>query len=218
MFVCRIPPHNRTNPQVLSTFQGDDLGKGGIDLVPSEERIGPQAPSQFQFDASNNPEAITGRVEGAVTPAPESEGAASESSERKLLPRETGHDIGMGSPVPLSAEAVGIITRLRNLKVRRLRSLCPSDRIELKRSTSHRTRRRTGAAGETWFSVRRPRSPHMGLPSPFPLRTSGNGAAPRSHPRRAHRWIAARGRLAHPRLRSSTSFQHQHQPFLSKNH
>ena len=38
--------------------------------------------------------------------------------QEKLLPRETGHDIGMGSPVPLSAEAVRIITRLRNMKVR----------------------------------------------------------------------------------------------------
>ena len=35
----------------------------------------------------------------------------------QLLPRETGKDIGMGSPVPLSAEAVGVITRLRNMKV-----------------------------------------------------------------------------------------------------
>lgn len=34
-----------------------------------------------------------------------------------LLPRETGHDIGLGSPVPLSLEAVGIITRMRNQKV-----------------------------------------------------------------------------------------------------
>ena len=33
------------------------------------------------------------------------------------LPRETGKDIGMGSPVPLSAEAVDVITRLRNMKV-----------------------------------------------------------------------------------------------------
>ncbi|EJD08351.1 pseudouridine synthase [Fomitiporia mediterranea MF3/22] len=32
------------------------------------------------------------------------------------LPRETGHDIGLGSPVPLSKEAVEIITRLRNQK------------------------------------------------------------------------------------------------------
>jgi len=34
----------------------------------------------------------------------------------QLLPRETGKDIGMGSPVPLSAEAVSVITRLRNMK------------------------------------------------------------------------------------------------------
>ena len=39
------------------------------------------------------------------------------SKTSKLLPRETGHDIGMGSPVPLSLEAVKIITKLRNQKV-----------------------------------------------------------------------------------------------------
>ncbi|KAI1786342.1 pseudouridine synthase [Ganoderma leucocontextum] len=95
---------------------GDNLGKGGIDLAPSEERSAPQAPTQFQFDASNNPEAITSRVEGASSPAPPTEGGLNEPAERKLLPRETGHDIGMGSPVPLSVEAVEIITRLRNMK------------------------------------------------------------------------------------------------------
>ena len=92
--------------------QGENLGKGGIDLIPSEERAAPRAPEQFQFDPSNNPEAITRPVEGAEA----------EVAERKLLPRETGHDIGMGSPVPLSAEAVGIITRLRNMKVSSLPS------------------------------------------------------------------------------------------------
>ena len=35
----------------------------------------------------------------------------------RLLPRETGHDIGMGSPVPLSKEAVDVIKRLRDQKV-----------------------------------------------------------------------------------------------------
>jgi tRNA pseudouridine synthase 9 len=35
----------------------------------------------------------------------------------KRLPRETGEDIGMGSPVPLSQEAVQVITNLRNMKV-----------------------------------------------------------------------------------------------------
>ncbi|KAJ2931550.1 hypothetical protein H1R20_g5614, partial [Candolleomyces eurysporus] len=43
-------------------------------------------------------------------------GEAEPKTKPKLLPRETGEDIGMGSPVPLSAEAVGVITRLRNMK------------------------------------------------------------------------------------------------------
>ena len=33
-----------------------------------------------------------------------------------LLPRETGEDIGFASPIPLSAEAVKVITALRNMK------------------------------------------------------------------------------------------------------
>jgi tRNA pseudouridine synthase 9 len=37
-------------------------------------------------------------------------------NQRKLLPRETGEDIGFASPVPLSAEAVKIIMALRNMK------------------------------------------------------------------------------------------------------
>ncbi|KAI0699526.1 pseudouridine synthase [Cerioporus squamosus] len=95
---------------------GENLGKGGIDLVPSDERAAPQAPahSGFQFDASTNPESISRPVvEGASATESTDEG---EAARPKLLPRETGHDIGMGSPVPLSAEAVGIITRLRNMK------------------------------------------------------------------------------------------------------
>lgn len=43
--------------------------------------------------------------------------ATSAPTVNKLLPRETGQDIGMGSPVPLSKEAVEVITRLRNMKV-----------------------------------------------------------------------------------------------------
>ncbi|RDX43403.1 pseudouridine synthase [Lentinus brumalis] len=93
---------------------GENLGKGGIDLVPSDERAAPQAPahSGFQFDASTNPESIS-RPMGNAPATDSNEG---EDPRPKLLPRETGHDIGMGSPVPLSAEAVGIITRLRNMK------------------------------------------------------------------------------------------------------
>ena len=40
-----------------------------------------------------------------------------ERGEVESLQRETGHDIGLGSPVPLSNEAVGVITRMRNQKV-----------------------------------------------------------------------------------------------------
>ncbi|EPQ55476.1 pseudouridine synthase [Gloeophyllum trabeum ATCC 11539] len=71
---------------------GPNLGKNGIDTIPTEERAAPAPPSHLTGALSVNPES------------------------RKLLPRETGHDIGMGSPVPLSAEAVRIITRLRNMK------------------------------------------------------------------------------------------------------
>ncbi|EED82536.1 predicted protein, partial [Postia placenta Mad-698-R] len=66
---------------------GERLGEGGIDLTPSEER--------------------SPKVDGQTT---------TKVARPKLLPRETGHDIGMGSPVPLSAEMVGIITKLRNMK------------------------------------------------------------------------------------------------------
>jgi hypothetical protein len=60
-------------------MQGPNLGKGGIDTTPSEERAPPIAPAQ-------------------------------------LAGTDTA-DIGMGSLVPLSAEAVGIITRLHDMKV-----------------------------------------------------------------------------------------------------
>ncbi|KAH9935201.1 pseudouridine synthase [Epithele typhae] len=86
---------------------GDKLGKGGIDTTPSDERSAPQAPAHLVLDGPN-PESLS--------PSPNQSGDAPPSTERKLFPRETGHDIGMGAPVPLSAQAVDIITRLRNMK------------------------------------------------------------------------------------------------------
>ena len=62
---------------------------------------------------------ITSKDPGATAPTlPDADGSVEMhgAAAKKLLPRETGHDIGMGSPVPLSAEAVGVITRLRNQK------------------------------------------------------------------------------------------------------
>jgi tRNA pseudouridine32 synthase len=88
-------------------MQGPNLGKGGIDTTPSEERAPPIAPAQL----AGTDTADSTRVDSIKPPIPDSATAP------QLLPRETGHDIGMGSPVPLSAEAVGIITRLRNMKV-----------------------------------------------------------------------------------------------------
>jgi len=69
-------------------------------VTPSDERAAPLPPSEL-------PESSDKLTRSEATPW---------VNGGKLLPRETGHDIGMGSPVPLSKEAVGIITKLRNLK------------------------------------------------------------------------------------------------------
>ncbi|KIJ15658.1 hypothetical protein PAXINDRAFT_180656 [Paxillus involutus ATCC 200175] len=120
------------------THQGANLGKNGIDVIPSTERSAPAPPEHLKSD--NSPESLGNAIssanssEGALgaegSPGPGGTGANAEgevdvgengepkpkSNAKKLLPRETGQDIGMGSPVPLSAEAVQIITRLRNMK------------------------------------------------------------------------------------------------------
>ncbi|KAF9012597.1 tRNA-pseudouridine synthase [Cyathus striatus] len=87
---------------------GTTLGKGGIDIVPSDERSAPAPPPHLQEQTNNsgNPEFLSnsaGNDDSQLVP-------------RKLLPRETGEDIGMGSPVPLSKEAVEVVTYLRNMK------------------------------------------------------------------------------------------------------
>lgn len=95
----------------LATIWGPELGKGGVDTsttITSEERLPPAPPEHANLkfdDALSNPESLVGTET--------SEGPR----QTKLMPRETGHDIGMGSPVPLSKESVQIITRLRNMKV-----------------------------------------------------------------------------------------------------
>ncbi|KAL0065567.1 hypothetical protein AAF712_007478 [Marasmius tenuissimus] len=83
---------------------GETLGKGGVDVTPGDERSAPAPPAHLEEKHGNS--------ESLSRP----EGTNENSSQKKLLPRETGEDIGMGSPVPLSNEAVGIITRLRNMK------------------------------------------------------------------------------------------------------
>ena len=104
-------------------------------MTPSEERSAPAPPEESGLSATDNPELLSATLARvAQQDDPSSSGglsiiadqAAVENTDgatetpvaaAKLLPRETGHDIGMGSPVPLSAELVGIITRLRNMKV-----------------------------------------------------------------------------------------------------
>lgn len=116
-------------------LQGERLGRGGVDLTPSEERSAPAPPEESGLSAADNPELLSAKsARVAQQDDPSSSGGLNTAADQaaventngpteapaaapKLLPRETGHDIGMGSPVPLSAELVGIITRLRNMKV-----------------------------------------------------------------------------------------------------
>ncbi|OAX37786.1 pseudouridine synthase [Rhizopogon vinicolor AM-OR11-026] len=95
---------------------GTNLGKGGVDVIPCEHRAAPAPPPHLLSDDS--PEALNLKPsDDTDSPIPlDLANEGDEQSRVKLLPRETGHDIGMGSPVPLSSEAVGIIIRLRNMK------------------------------------------------------------------------------------------------------
>ncbi|KAH6910406.1 tRNA-pseudouridine synthase [Coprinopsis sp. MPI-PUGE-AT-0042] len=110
---------------------GASMGKGGVDTTPSDERSAPAPPPhlhpQAPGDSTSTGEATADKLSlaglGIDASAEGGAGAGGpdwmikgEKGKPKLLPRETGEDIGMGSPVPLSAEAVGVITRLRNMK------------------------------------------------------------------------------------------------------
>ena len=101
IWVCSHPYLLRVTITHIVDFQGENLGKGGVDVSPSDEQSTPLPPSELpaSSDRLTRSDAVS-QVNGG-----------------KLLPRETGHDIGMGSPVPLSKETVEVITRLRNLKV-----------------------------------------------------------------------------------------------------
>ena len=77
-------------------------------MTPSTNRDAPAPPPhlQAQTEAQGSPETLGKTANPSFG-----------DIMNKRLPRETGEDIGMGSPVPLSSEAVGVITRLRNMKV-----------------------------------------------------------------------------------------------------
>ncbi|KAF8591069.1 pseudouridine synthase [Ramaria rubella] len=108
---------------------GEKMGRGGLDVTPSDKRAPPIAPVAFQEHLS--PQLTIGSPLASVVSTPDLNISMDVITDNppndlvptspgnpppKLLPRESGHDIGMGSPVPLSAEAVGVITKLRNMK------------------------------------------------------------------------------------------------------
>ncbi|CAE6425854.1 unnamed protein product [Rhizoctonia solani] len=109
---------------------GPKRGKGGISTIPSEQRQAPQPPTNSQYKLpgvlpETSDKASVDRVADAlanvaieqnVTPLSTPASRTPAPATGTPLPRETGNDIGMSSPVPLSSEAVGIITRLRNEK------------------------------------------------------------------------------------------------------
>jgi len=76
-------------------------------VIPSNDREAPAPPPHLQAltEAQGSPESLLGNGDNSTC-----------DIASKRLPRETGEDIGMGSPVPLSSEAVRVITRLRNMK------------------------------------------------------------------------------------------------------
>lgn len=90
------------------SVQGQGRGKGGVSLEPSLS-----APANIYFPAGShlpNPRAPLPKQtdpDSVTEPPP---------PPRTRLPREEGTDIGISSPVPLSDEAVGIISKLRNMK------------------------------------------------------------------------------------------------------
>ncbi|KAF7350891.1 PseudoU-synth-2 domain-containing protein [Mycena sanguinolenta] len=92
---------------------GESLGKGGIDTTPSDERSAPVPPPHLEQHTAvtGNPESLT-----RVMPQSATTDQVPAVPSTKLLPRETGEDIGLCSPVPLSSQAVGVITQLRNMK------------------------------------------------------------------------------------------------------
>jgi tRNA pseudouridine synthase 9 len=104
---------------------GSNLGTGGIDITPSLERQPPTMPPKRPPQASDiaTPPLLTSNeFVGKTNIMPpntfhrEAVDVLNCETERALLPRETGEDIGFASPIPLSAEAVKIIMALRNMK------------------------------------------------------------------------------------------------------
>lgn len=90
--------------------------KGGIDLTPEDDiQYTPDYAPEDALEVAANTATIERRLADAA--AAGGQGAGSEEkAKRKLMPRETGEDVGSSSPIKLSKEAREVIRRLRRMK------------------------------------------------------------------------------------------------------
>lgn len=87
--------------------------KGGIDLTPEDDaKPTPDYRPDDALEVADNKATIERRL-AEKTEAREGKETA---PARKLMPRETGEDVGSSSPIKLSREAREVIRRLRRMK------------------------------------------------------------------------------------------------------
>jgi tRNA pseudouridine synthase 9 len=89
--------------------------KGGIDLTPEDDvTFTPDYRPDDALEVASNKATIERRLAEKAT---ERQAAAGDKAPaRKLMPRETGQDVGSSSPIKLSREAREVIRRLRRMK------------------------------------------------------------------------------------------------------
>ncbi|EJD47007.1 pseudouridine synthase [Auricularia subglabra TFB-10046 SS5] len=108
------------------------LARGGLTPSVETDADEPRTPTAPAAETEELAAPYSSNISPATPPPPASISAAGEAlgcgetpqkeqvtvaaKAAKALPRETGEDIGTASPVPLTQEAVGIISRLRNMK------------------------------------------------------------------------------------------------------
>lgn len=89
--------------------------KGGIDLTPEDDATPtPDYRPDDELEVASNRATIERRL---ADKADERNAPGGEKGPvRKLMPRETGEDVGSSSPIKLSREAREVIRRLRRMK------------------------------------------------------------------------------------------------------
>ncbi|CED85354.1 RNA pseudouridylate synthases [Phaffia rhodozyma] len=93
------------------------FAKGGIDLTPSDWKADPGSTAKRDYSPPRGEAADWDEAKAAVDKRMKEAEARKEGERgRKLMPRETGEDIGSSSPIKLSDEAREIIRRLRRMK------------------------------------------------------------------------------------------------------